>query len=89
MIFDQFKAQTAQRFLKTLEDNNILVIEVPANCTDHLQPLDLSVNKPTKSHMKCLFQLWYAGEVKKKLKDNSKVTDLKLSILKPLGLKWL
>jgi len=42
--------------------------------------------------MKHLFQLWYAEEVKKKLKDKSastKVIDLKLSILKPLNLKWL
>ena len=92
VIFDQFKAQTTQRCLKALEDNNILFAEVPANCTDRLQPLDLSVNKPIKSYMKRLFQLWYAEEVKKQLKGNStaaKVIDLKLSILKPLGLKWL
>jgi len=64
VIYDQFKAQTTPRFLNALEDNNILVAEVPANCTDHLQPLDLSMNKPVKSHMKHLFQLWYTDEVK-------------------------
>jgi len=74
-----------------LED---LVAKVPANCTDRLQPLNLSVNKPVKSHMKHLFQLCYGDEVtcKKKIKDKStprRVIDLKLNILKPLGLKWL
>ena len=42
--------------------------------------------------MKCMFQLWYANEVKKKFHDKSspaKFIDLKLSILKLLGLKWL
>jgi len=40
IIFDQFKAQTTTWFPKALEDNNNLVAEVPANCTDRLQPLD-------------------------------------------------
>ena len=91
-MFDQFKAQTTVRFLKALEDNKILVAEVPANCIDCLQPLDLSVNKSMKNYMKRMFQLWYAEEVKKKLEGKStlaKVIDLKLSILKALGLKWL
>ena len=42
--------------------------------------------------MKHLFQLWYADETKKKLNDKTsqaQVINLKLSILKPLGLKWL
>ena len=93
VIFDQFKAQTTQRFLKALEDNNILVAEIPANCTDRLQPLDLAVNKPVKSYMKHQFQLWYADEVKKRIENptsgSAKVIDLKLSKLKPLGLQWL
>jgi len=38
-------------------------IQLPANCTDKLQPLDFSVNKP----MKAKFQKWYAQKVKKQL----------------------
>jgi len=55
VIFDQSKAQMTEWFLKALEDNNILVAEVPVNCTDRLQQLDLSVNKPIKSHIKCIW----------------------------------
>ena len=36
-----FKAQCADRILKVLEDNNIDVVFVPANCTGELQPMDL------------------------------------------------
>lgn len=43
--------------------------------------------------MKRLFQLWYSEEVEKRIKSSAnndeKLIDLKLSQLKPLGLKWL
>ena len=50
MIFDQFKAQTTEGFLAALESYNISFVKVPAHCTDRLQPLDLSINKPVKDH---------------------------------------
>jgi hypothetical protein len=64
-------------------------VTVPANCTDHLQPLDLSVNESLKDHLRNSFQLWYAEEVKKQLdEEEHKAVDLKLSWVKPLGAKW-
>ena len=45
VIFDRFKAQCTATVLGVLEEYNILVSLVPANCTDRLQPLDVSVNK--------------------------------------------
>ena len=47
-IFDKFTGQGTQGLLQFLEDNDIRVVMVPANCTDRLQPLDVSVNKPAK-----------------------------------------
>jgi len=46
------------KVLKLLEDSNILYVTVPGNCTDRLQPLDLSVNKPAKSTMKPVAAQW-------------------------------
>ena len=92
VIFDQFKAQNTEGFLQALEKNNISVVGVPPNCTDRLQPLDVSVNKPLKSHMKNSFQQWYSDQVERNLaRDDSTASpiDLKLSILKPLGFQWL
>lgn len=43
-IFDVFKGQCTDDVLKMLEHNNIERVLVPANCTDRLQPLDLSIN---------------------------------------------
>jgi len=61
--------------LKVLEDNNILVVEVPLNCTDRLQPLDLAVNKPLKDQMKDNF----INITQKKLRRESKMPKLKLA----------
>ena len=49
VLFDVFKGQCTSKVLKKLEDNNILYVTMPNNCTDRLQPLDLSVNKPQKA----------------------------------------
>ena len=63
MIFDQFKAQCTPTVLEVLKDNDILIALVPANCTDRLQPLDVSVNNSVKEFLWGQFHNWYAGEV--------------------------
>ena len=50
-----------------LVQNNIISVIVPANCTDLLQPLDLSVNKPFKDHFRHCFQSWYSDQVSSQL----------------------
>lgn len=62
VIFDVFKGQCTESIYKLLDANNIFHVTVPANCTDQLQPLDLSVNKPAKEQMRYHFQEWY-GEM--------------------------
>ena len=74
-----------------LEENNIHVVKVPAICTDRLQPMDLSVNKPVKEFMHSKFQQWYAGEVERQLDQGAEHTpiDLRTSVMKQLGARWL
>ena len=93
VLFDMFKGQCTQAILELLETNNIDVVFIPANCTDRLQPLDVSVNKPAKTFLRGQFQDWYAKQVCKQLEVErdveKKMIDLRLSIMKPLGAKWL
>jgi len=92
VIFDQFKAQTTENFLATLEQHYISFVGVPASCTNRLQPLDLSINKPVKDHLRSSFHDWYAVGLRKKVltrDDDKKAVDLCLSLLKPLGFQWL
>ena len=69
VIFDVFKGQCTENVFQLLEENNILYVIVPNNCTDALQPLDLSINKPAKDFMKSKFQEWYGNIICKQLED--------------------
>ena len=90
-IFNVFKGQMTEEVFSMLEENNIHVVKVPANCTDRLQPMDLSVNKSMKELMHSKFQQWYASEVEKQLDQGIEraPVDLRMSIMKPLGARWL
>ena len=90
-IFDKFTGQGTQGLLQLLQDNDIRVVMVPANCTDRLQPLDVSVNKPAKTFLREQFHKWYAEKICQHIREETAVTpvDLRLSIVKPLGAQWM
>ena len=67
-------------------------MQLPPNCTDKLQPLDISINKPMKDHLKAKFQQWYANEVRKQLETipvNQVKVDASLSVVKGPSANWI
>ena len=90
-IFDVFKGQQTKGIMDLLEQNNILVVNIPADCTDRLQPMDLSVNKSVKDFTRSKFTDWYSEQVHQQLTNGDEVVpvDLKMSTMKPLGARWL
>ena len=66
-IFDEFTGQVTEEALALLDHNNIYYVIVPLNCTDKLQPLDVSVNKPAKEYLRSKFQSWYASKITSQL----------------------
>ena len=64
---------------------------IPANCTDRLQPLDVSVNRSVKEFLHQKFHSWYAESVSTQLNGTKakEPVNLRLSVIKPLGAKWL
>ena len=93
VLFDRFRGQCTEKIFSMLEANHVLVVVVSANCTDRLQPLDISVNKAAKEFLRGQFQEWYSEQICQQLqgdKENSpQPVDLRLSIAKPLGAKWM
>ena len=69
------------------------VVMVPANCTDRLKPLDVSVNKPAKNFLRQQFHTWYAEQISQQLGEKASAhahpVDLRLSVVKPLGAQWM
>ncbi len=93
VIFDRFRAQCTERILSMLDAKNVLIAIVPANCTDRLQPLDVSVNKAAKEFLRRQFQEWYSEQIcqqiRKGMEKAVQPVDLRMSIVKPLGAKWM
>ena len=91
MVMDVFTGQTTDAVVKQYQDNNILIVNVPANMTKYYQPLDLTVNGYCKRLLK--FSEWYAAQVAKQLANKVELKDvvvkLRLSTLKPRHAGWV
>ena len=79
---DNFKGQITSTVSNLLEENNIHVCLLPANTTDRLQPIDLTVNKPAKDFLKRCFGDWYAEQIQRQLEEN----DIESTALQPINL---
>ena len=90
-IFNNFKGQLTDDVLQLLEENYIDVAFVPPNCTDRLQPLDLSINKSAKDFFKAKFQQWYSDQIFEQQKDDVPLEPVTfpMHMMKPLGAQWL
>ena len=89
LILDVFQAHRTTEVQQKLSESNILV---SANCTDRLQPRNLSVNKTFKNEMRKYFVEWYSSCVAKELKSGKSVNDinigLQMSVINPLSANW-
>ena len=66
-----------------LWENNILSVIVSSNSTDFPQPLDISINKTLKDHLRCSVQFWYSQQVSKQLEEGKEpdLVDTRLSVM--------
>ncbi len=70
-IYDAFKGQFTDGVFQLLEENNSLTVTLPANCTDRLQPMDISLNKSVKNFLRHEFEVWYSEKVIAALEEES------------------
>lgn len=67
VIYDAFRGHFSEEVTQLLTGNNIFGVRLPSNCTDQLQPLDVSVNKAVKENLRKSFNAWYAEQVQEQL----------------------
>ena len=68
VMFDRFTGQCSSNIiLSLLDSHHIDLVIVPPNCTNHLQPLDVIVNKAMKENPRKQFQNWFYSQVYKTL----------------------
>ena len=96
VIFDVYAAHRTDSVTKKLLDNNIRYCQVPAACTDKLQPLDLSFNKEYKHALKHWYNQWYADHVAQQIDntdDEDQIrtvkVDTRMTVIKPLHANWI
>ena len=93
---DNFKGQIRDQIVQLLSDNNVHVVLILPNCTDQLQPMDLSVNKPAKEFLRSKFSDWYSEQVRKQIDDVEDIgkvelvpVDLRLVVMRERSAQWL
>lgn len=91
-LFDVFRGQWTEKCKTWLKDHHIIPVQVPPNCTDKLQPMDIGINRPIKDKMKGEFIAWYSEKVKAQLDRgvdaNAVKVSLLISIIKPQAAQW-
>ena len=81
MLFDEFSGQLKDKVSEALETKQVLIVHVPGKCTDRLQPLDLSVNKPAKDFLRRKFSSWYATQVQQQLSAGKNAAEVQVDSL--------
>ena len=91
VILDEFKGQTTNRVLNLLQRHHLFYVIVLANCTDRLQPLDVSLNRAAKQFLRKKFENWYADNIvaQKNTRKELEPVDRRLAIVKPIAAKWM
>ena len=73
--------------LNLYKESSIVVLLVPANMTNFLEPLDLTVNSYVKKFMRGKFNAWYSLQIGNQLDAGKQLqaidVPLRLSLLKP------
>ena len=81
VLFDNFSDQCTEKILKLLDANNINCVIIPANSTDQLQPMDLSINKCVKGYLRKQFQECHAGEILAQSTSESEMVPVGLRLI--------
>ena len=58
MVYDSFRGHLEESVKKKFRDNGFDLAVIPAGLTSLCQPLDVTINKPFKDHLRKEWHLW-------------------------------
>lgn len=61
LVLDAFKGHTTDQIKNLLKRENCELVVIPGGMTSQLQPLDVSINKPFKDHLRYEYTNWLAS----------------------------
>jgi hypothetical protein len=95
LLLDVWSVHTSEEFRMWLrkQQPRIHLVYVPANCTSKLQPADVALQRPFKSHIRNEFNAWAAGKLKAQIAAGPDsvlglTEDFRMNVIKPLVLRW-
>ena len=92
-IMDVFRGQTITNLRNLLASNDKYFSKVPANMTNHYQPLKLTANGYAKAFMKRMFTKRFVTQISEALESGDAPEDIDITLnlptLKPLQAKWI
>ena len=92
LIADVFKGHWTEGVKKIVNESHGKMVPVPNNMTDKFHPLDLTVSRSCKAHLRRKTHEWFSGQVQKiqnGIAPEKVKVDLKMSTLKPLHRNWV
>ena len=93
IILDTFKGQDNDVILDLCQEHFCQVVIVAHNLTNRFRPLDITVNKPTKSFISNKYNEWFCMHFSQKLEKGIQPADVQVSLglteLKVMHAKWI
>lgn len=68
VLYNCFRGQTTPKIELSLQENNTIPVQIPANCTGSLW-MYVSVSHQVKDQLRKSFQIWYVGKFKRNFKQ--------------------
>ncbi len=83
LIFDCWAVHKQSEFLKACAKSGFKVVFVPAGYTDHLQPMDLAVNKIFKDNICNLFDEFLVTQLSENFQSSENLENSELTVTLP------
>ena len=85
LVLDEYRVHKSQEVRETAEGKKTDIVYIPGGCTSLAQPLDVSINKPFKAHIRQLWEQWAFDN----LRGTSRVHPSRQNVINWISQSWI